>query len=71
VQVWKAPTADFAPFGKEFTAPEKATTAKICLRFAESTGSADVDWLGVTTESAPAVADEAPVTGAGAAAPAP
>ena len=61
VQVWKAPSADFAPFGKEFTAPEKATNAKICLRFAESTGSVDVDWLGVTTESAPTVADGAPV----------
>jgi hypothetical protein len=66
VQVWKSSSPDFAKFGKEFTVPDKATTAKLCLRFAESTGSADVDWLGVTTESAPTVAD-----GSAAAAPAP
>ena len=71
VQVWKSSSADFATFGKEFAVPDKASSAKLCLRFAESTGSADVDWLGVTTESAPTVADGANVNGAGAAAPAP
>jgi hypothetical protein len=71
VQVWKSSSADFAKFGKEFTVPDKAATSKLCLRFAESTGSADIDWLGVTTESAPTVADGANGNGAGAAAPAP
>lgn len=59
IQVWKAPTPDFAPFGKEFTVPDKAATAKICLRYAETTGAADVDWLGITVQGAPAVADAA------------
>lgn len=59
IQVWKAPTPDFAAFGKEFTVPAKAATAKICLRFAETTGAADVDWLGITVQGAPAVVDAA------------
>ena len=59
VRVWKAPTVgvagdpELSPFGKEVVVPAGAVNAKICLRFAEATGAADVDWLGVTQAAAP------------------
>lgn len=46
LQVWKAPGA-WAEFEAPFTAPERAATARLCTRFVESTGVAEVDWLGV------------------------
>lgn len=46
LQVWKVPGA-WAEFEVPFTAPERAATARLCTRFVESTGVAEVDWLGV------------------------
>lgn len=35
---------DWQELAKSFTAPTGAATAKLCFRFVESTGSAEVDW---------------------------
>ena len=37
-------TGDWQEIAKSFTAPTGAATAKLCFRFVESTGSAEVDW---------------------------
>ncbi len=39
----KAP-ADWVEIGGPFSAPPNATTGKLCFRFVESTGTAEIDW---------------------------
>lgn len=69
----KAP-GDWAEFAQPFVPPAGAANGKLCARFAEATGKADVDWLAVDDlpEPAPAVATPggAPAGATGAAAPA-
>lgn len=62
LNVWKQP-GDWQEFQVGFTAPPGAVTGKVCVRFVESTGSADVDWLAVAGGApADAVTDAAPAT---------
>lgn len=57
LQVWRE-RSDWVEFGVPFTPPEHTDNAKICLRFVDATGEADVDWLGVSGVAlGPAVAE--------------
>lgn len=46
LDVVKAP-GDWHEFATPFSAPAGATLGRLCFRFVESTGAADIDWAGV------------------------
>ena len=53
LRVWKA-AGDWEEWEVAYTAPPNAATDKVCFRFVEATGKADVDWVAVL--AAPAAA---------------
>jgi hypothetical protein len=46
LETWKA-TSDWAEFEAAFAPPATAVTGKLCFRFVESTGLAELDWVAV------------------------
>lgn len=56
LKVFKA-TGDWSDFSAPFTPPPGAATGKVCVRFVESTGAVDVDWLGVAPVGVDAVVE--------------
>lgn len=57
LRTWKA-AGDWAEFTQPFEPPAAAANGKVCLRFPESTGAADVDWIEVAEVVGDAVADQ-------------
>jgi hypothetical protein len=47
LQTWKATTGDWVEFENAYAPPRGAVTGKLCFRFVESTGEADLDWVAV------------------------
>jgi hypothetical protein len=50
LETWKAADGAWAEFESAFAPPKGSVTGKLCFRFVESTGKADVDWAAIAAE---------------------
>lgn len=50
LRTWKAADGEWAEFESAFAPPKGAVTGKLCFRFVESTGKADIDWAAIAAE---------------------